>query len=97
MGGLGNQMFQIAKSKTEGYIHNAPVYFKPLSFLPMEGNQTITYVDNIFRNIDFKENINPQKRVNEVSWNYSNQKYESNSSILAQPLYNSALLTSVIT
>ena len=51
MGGLGNQMFQIAKSKTEGYIHNAPVYFKPLSFLPMEGNQTITYVDNIFRNI----------------------------------------------
>ena len=69
MGGLGNQMFQIAKSKTEGYIHNAPVYFKPLSFLPMEGNQTITYVDNIFRNIDFKENINPQKLFNYILQN----------------------------
>ena len=90
MGGLGNQMFQIAKSKTEGYIHNAPVYFKPLSFLPMEGNQTITYVDNIFRNIDFKENINPQKRVNEVSWNYSNQKYDYDTSIMFNGYYQSS-------
>lgn len=90
MGGLGNQMFQIAKAKTEGYIHNTPVYFKPFSFLPMEGNQTITYVDNIFRNIDFKENINPQKRIDEISWNYSDLKYDYDTSIMFYGYYQSS-------
>lgn len=90
MGGLGNQMFQIAKAKTEGYIHNTPVFFKPFSFLPMEGNQTINYVDNIFRNIDFKENINPLKRVNEISWDYSDLKYDYDISIMFYGYFQSS-------
>ena len=37
MGGLGNQMFQIAKAKTEGYIHNHSHSFlwKVIKLLPM--------------------------------------------------------------
>lgn len=90
MGGLGNQMFQIAKAKTEGFIHNTPVYFKPFSFIPMEGNQTITYMDNIFRNIEFRENIYPQKRIDEINWSYTDLKYDYDTSIMFYGYYQSS-------
>jgi hypothetical protein len=78
MGGLGNQMFQIAKAKTEGLIHNLPVYFRLNSFIPMEGRQPINYRDNIFRNIIFKSDLNPLKRINEIQWNYNAHDYVIN-------------------
>ncbi len=74
MGGLGNQMFQISKAITEGLKNNLPVFFRTSSFIPMEGNQPINYISNVFRNLNFDDTKIPTFRINEISWNY----YETN-------------------
>lgn len=71
MGGLGNQMFQIAKAKTEGLKNNIQVVFRPNSFIPMDGNQPTKYLNNIFRNIKFDNITDPLLRISEPSWSYN--------------------------
>lgn len=71
MGGLGNQMFQIAKAKTEGLQNNIEVVFRPSSFIPMEGNQPTKYFNNILRNVKFKNITEQLTRISEPSWSYS--------------------------
>lgn len=71
MGGLGNQMFQIAKAKTEGFKNNIDVVFRPISFIPMEGNQPTKYMNNIFRNLKFDNITEPLIRISEPSWSYN--------------------------
>ena len=71
MGGLGNQMFQIAKAKTEGFKNNIDVVFRPISFIPMEGNQPTKYFNNIFRNVKFENITEPLVRISEPSWSYN--------------------------
>lgn len=75
MGGLGNQMFQIAKAQSEGWKNNLDVLFRPNSYIPMEGNQPIKYKDNIFRKIVFDPTLTPQLRISERSWSYSETNY----------------------
>jgi hypothetical protein len=81
MGGLGNQMFQIAKAKTEGFIRGKPVYFRPFSFIPMDGRQTFHYLGNVFRNIDFKMELGPVRRVCESSWAYGDVPYDDSAPV----------------
>lgn len=78
MGGLGNQMFQIAKALSEGFENNIDVVFKKQSFIPMDGNQPTKYINNIFRNIKFVDFIEKTERVSEVDWafNQINPKYD---------------------
>ena len=90
MGGLANQMFQIAKAKTEGFIHDIPVYFEPKSFTPMEGNNTNVYINNIFRNIEFKDNLIFQKSYDEHSWGYNEIDYTYDSSVMFKGYYQSS-------
>ena len=71
MGGLGNQMFQIAKAKTEGLKNNVEVVFRPISFIPMEGNQPTKYINNVFRNIKFDNITDQLLRISEPSWSYN--------------------------
>jgi len=71
MGGLGNQMFQIAKAKSEGLKNNIEVVFKPTSFIPMEGNQPTKYLNNIFRNVKFNDINEELLRISEPSWSYN--------------------------
>ena len=71
MGGLGNQMFQIAKAKTEGLKNNIEVVFKPNSFIPMDGNQPTKYINNIYRNIKFGNFTDSLLRISESSWAYN--------------------------
>jgi hypothetical protein len=75
MGGLGNQMFQIAKALSESFNHNLPCFFKSHSFIPMEGRQPTNYKNNIFRNIIFDDTKIPSKRVSEPTWAYHNIKH----------------------
>lgn len=75
MGGLGNQMFQISKSITEGLIHNIPVYFRLESYIPMDGRQPNNYKDNIFRNVVFRNDIQPILRINETEFKYIDYNY----------------------
>jgi hypothetical protein len=90
MGGLANQMFQIAKAKTEGFINNIPVYFNPHSFIRMDGRQTKNYLNNIFRKLEFKENILPQKRFDEPNWSYNDINYIYDTSVMFYGYYQSS-------
>ena len=80
MGGLGNQMFQIAKAQAEGLKNDLNVVFKTNAFIPMEGNQPNKYFDTIYRNIIFDDTILPYKRIKELSWEYYETNYLYNES-----------------
>ncbi len=51
MGRLGNQMFQISHAICQGWKNNIPSKFRPSS------NQSTKYLNNIFRNIEFTNDI----------------------------------------
>ena len=70
MGGLGNQMFQISHAIAQGLKNNKPAIFIPKAYTPMQANQPTKYLNNIFRNILFSENIPNRKRI-ESGWGYT--------------------------
>jgi len=63
MGGLGNQMFQIAHTYAQGLKNNLNVSFKPIAGGNMQGNKPINYLKNIFKNFNFDNNIGISKVV----------------------------------
>jgi hypothetical protein len=71
MGGLGNQLFQAAHVLAQGMKYNREVVFVPQSWTPMQGRQTSNYVNNIFRNLKFVDNIEGFEKVFEGPWEYS--------------------------
>lgn len=71
MGGLGNQIFQAAHALSQGLKHNREVVFVPRSWTPMQGRQTENYVNNIFRNLKFVDNIDGFEKVMEGPWEFS--------------------------
>ena len=82
MGGLGNQMFQIAHAVCQGLKNNKESVFEPVSYTPMsQSKQTIYYVDNIFKNIKFVDKIINKKRVSEETWNRPNLNFSWDSNI----------------
>lgn len=70
MGGLGNQMFQMAHAICQGWKHNIPTKFRPSSYTPMQANQPTKYLNNIFRNIEFTNDIADTIRI-ECGWGYT--------------------------
>lgn len=71
MGGLGNQLFQVAHALAQGWKHNRPVVFHPSSWTPGQGRGAENYVDNVFRNLDFKTKVEGFTHVNEGPFEYS--------------------------
>lgn len=70
MGGLGNQMFQVAHAVAQGLKNNVPSVFEKQTFTPMEQSKPITdYLENVFRKINFVEKVENKKRVFENDWN----------------------------
>ena len=61
MGGLGNQMFQIAHTYAQGLKNNLNVSFKPIAGGNMQGNKPINYLKNIFKNFNFDNNLEHPK------------------------------------
>jgi len=72
MGGLGNQMFQMSNCLSQSWDNGVNPIFSRNSWTPMQGNNTFTYIDNVFRNIQFNENLKTEIRINENSYSYSN-------------------------
>jgi hypothetical protein len=72
MGGLGNQMFQIANTLSQGYKNNKDCFFIKKSETPGNGNQPTNYINNIFRNINFKDYLDFDVFISEKSWNDAN-------------------------
>jgi len=70
MGGLGNQMFQIAHTICQGWENNVETKFRPLSFTPMQANQPTKYLDNVFKHVKFTNNISNVKQISS-GWSYS--------------------------
>jgi len=70
LGGLGNQLFSAAHAISQGLKHNRKVVFIPKSFTPGQGNGAENYVDNVFRNLTFVENIDGFTKVTEKSFSY---------------------------
>ena len=70
MGGLGNQLFQAAHALSQGWKHNRPTVFVPRSHTPGQGRNTQNYLNNIFRNLKFVDNIDGTT-VQEPSFEYN--------------------------
>ena len=71
MGGLGNQMFQAAHALAQTWKKGNEARFKAESWTPMQGRQTDNYQNNIFRKLNFVENIGHVGRVSEGPWEYT--------------------------
>jgi hypothetical protein len=71
MGGLGNQMFQIAHTYAQGLKNDLNVSFKPIAGGNMQGNKPINYLKNIFKNFNFDNNIGDLKRVKEQGFYFT--------------------------
>jgi len=71
MGGLGNQLFEVAHTLSQGWKHNREVVFIPRSWTPGQGNGTENYLSNVFRKLKFVENLDGFTRVTEGPFEYS--------------------------
>jgi hypothetical protein len=82
MGGLGNQMFQIAHAYSQGNKNNLLSVFLPHAFTPMgKAKQPTHYINNIFRNIKFVNNVENKKTVYEQNFNNPDLKFNWDSNI----------------
>lgn len=81
MGGIGNQMFQVAHTIAEGLKYNKNCVFRKNSYTPMQGRDTSNYINNIFRNIKFEDNVNFDLRINEKDWSYGELEIPENKSV----------------
>ena len=70
MGGIGNQMFQAAHVIAQSKKNQVEPIFYPKSYIPLQGNQTVKYIDNIFKNLRFSETIRPKKLIKSPSWSF---------------------------
>ncbi len=70
MGGLGNQMFQIANAYSQSLKENIDCFFKPVSSTHLQGKNTSHYVSNIFRKLVFKSELSGYKTYIEPNWFY---------------------------
>jgi hypothetical protein len=70
MGGLGNQMFQMSHAICQGWKNNIPSKFSPSSETIMQGNQPTKYLNNLYRNIEFTNDIPNTKRI-KSGWSYT--------------------------
>ena len=71
MGGLGNQLFQAAHVLSQSYRFGITSKFRSVSQTPNQGLQTSNYKKNIFRNLNFEENITPSVRITESNWSFN--------------------------
>lgn len=82
MGGLGNQMFQIAYAINQGLKHNVSVSFLPESFTPNQGKTPTNYTSNILRKIDFNRNREEKYLIcEEKTWNEPDIQFDVNENI----------------
>lgn len=79
MGGLGNQMFQIAAATSLAIDNNDEAVFNfEACFTPLQGNPSLKYKDNIFKNIKNSNSIISEYRYDETSYKHSEIPYVKN-------------------
>lgn len=90
MGGLGNQMFQIANAFAQSLDGNINCYFKPYSQTELQGKTANNYVNNIFKKLNFKQDLPNVKRYYEPNFSYNEKKFDWNESIEFYGYYQSS-------
>ena len=71
MGGLGNQMFQIAHVLAQAKKNNVDYILPNKSYTPLQGKQTLNYVNNIFSKLKFSNDIKVSKVVNSPKFSFT--------------------------
>ena len=90
MGGLGNQMFQIANAYSQGLDGSVDTVFRPFSQTNLQGHQTEKYVNNIFKKIKFVNSLEDYARYYEPNWHYNDKKFLWDKSIEFYGYYQSS-------
>lgn len=90
MGGLGNQMFQIAHATAQGIKQNIESYFLNDAYTPMQASKPSKYIGNIYRNVKFLSFLPKTKIVTEQTWNEANLDFTWDTSIEFNGYYQSA-------
>lgn len=81
MGGIGNQMFQVAHTISQGLSNNTKCLFRKNSYTPMQGRNTSNYINNIFRKLNFVDELNFDVRISEKEWSYNKLVVPENKSV----------------
>lgn len=71
MGGLGNQLFQAAHALSQGWKHNRSVVFTPYSNTQGQGRSIENYINNVFRNIEFVDNLTEFVTLREPTFEFT--------------------------
>jgi len=79
MGGLGNQMFQIAAATSLAIENNDEAAFNfKTCYTPLQGNPSLKYEKNIFKKIKNLENITIDNTHTEINFAYQKIEYKKN-------------------
>lgn len=73
MGGLGNQMFQIANAYAQSLKNNVDCFFRPISQNSHQGNNVSKYIPNIFRKLNFKDSLSNYQVYHEPNWYFEDR------------------------
>lgn len=79
MGGLGNQMFQIAHAYAQSKKHNVDLFFKSKSDTHLQGFDASKYVNNVYKKLSFNNDIKVDTIIHS-EWKFN--------SILVNPNYS---------
>lgn len=80
MGGLGNQMFQIAHTYAQGLKYNTKVIFKPEAYTPMQAKKPTKYLNNIYAKLSFENFDYDLSRIN-CGWDFEEITIPSDTNI----------------
>jgi len=79
MGGIGNQMFQIAAASSLAIENNDEAVFNfENCFTPLQGNPSSKYSKNIFKNVKNSQNLIIEREYKEKSYEYCKIPYFKN-------------------
>lgn len=81
MGGLGNQMFQIANAFSKSLENNANLVLRKNSNTSLQGNNTSYYINNIYKKLNFSDILNPEIKITEKDWSFSEIEVPKNKSV----------------
>ena len=90
MGGLGNQMFQIAHAHSQSLKNNVSSAFKKFSNTQNQGNNVTLYMNNIFKKLIFLNNIDSDISIYENGFNFTPINPPNDKNIIFHGYYQSS-------
>jgi hypothetical protein len=89
MGGLGNQMFQIAHTYSQSLRYGVKCIFPKKSNTQNQGNDISKYVSNVFNKFIFSDGVNFDLIIREQNFGFTSINIPENKSVLFSGYYQS--------